>query len=133
MPPTDQQRRVIAHDHTSHGRVVAGPGTGKSWTAIELLRRLHSDCPDLQVLLLTFTRAATGELIKKVGAQGIDWLDPSTIHAYALRLLLRNSSESALVLPLRIPDTWETKTLIQKDLARRLRVRGFAIDAPHVA
>lgn len=67
MPPTPQQRQVIGHDHTRDGRVVAGPGTGKSWTAIELLRRLHGDHPDLKVGLLTFTRAATGELMRNVG------------------------------------------------------------------
>lgn len=129
MPPTDQQRRVVDHDHTAHGRVIAGPGTGKSWTAIELLQRLQEDHPDLNVGLLTFTRAATSELIKKVRDQGIDWLDPSTIHAYALRVLLHNAGQASLALPLRIPDTWETKTLIHTDLARSLRARGFSVDA----
>ena len=133
MPPTDQQRRVVDHDHTAHGRVIAGPGTGKSWTAIELLQRLQEDHPDLNVGLLTFTRAATSELIKKVRDQGIDWLDPSTIHAYALRVLLHNAGQASLALPLRIPDTWETKTLIHTDLARSLRARGFSVDARGVA
>lgn len=111
------------------GRVVAGPGTGKSWTAIELLRRLHADDPDLKVGLLTFTRAATGELIRKIGQQDLDWLDPSTIHAFALRLLLRNGAQAGVTLPLRIPDSWETEMLIRPDLARRLRASGFRVDA----
>lgn len=129
MAPTPQQQRVIDHDHTTDGRVVAGPGTGKSWTAIELLRRLRADVPDLKVALLTFTRAATGELVKKTGEQGLEWLEPSTVHAFALRLLLQNARQAAVNLPLRLPDSWETETLIQPDMARRLRDAGFRIDA----
>ena len=126
MPPTTQQSHVIQHDHRKHGRVVAGPGTGKSWTAIELLRRVHAEAPEVGCGLLTFTRAATNELLKKVGDQGLDWLQPSTIHSFALRLLMRNAADVPIDLPLRIPDTWESTKLIHPALARRLREAGFA-------
>lgn len=132
MPPTYQQTAIIAHDQNTHGRVIAGPGTGKSWTAISYLRRVHSDYPDLKVKLLTFTRAATGELVKKVAAEGIDWLEPATVHGYALQVLLHNSHQGSLILPLRIPDSWEMKELIHPDLAQRLRARRFDVDTRKV-
>ena len=37
---TDQQRAVVDHPVDQHGRVLAGPGTGKSFTAMMLLGRL---------------------------------------------------------------------------------------------
>jgi DNA helicase-2/ATP-dependent DNA helicase PcrA len=130
MPPTDQQASIIQHNHREHGRVVAGPGTGKSWTAIALLQRLHAENSDLRVGLLTFTRAATNELLKKVDDQGLDWLEPATVHSFALRALMRNTQNAPLDLPLRIPDSWESQTLIQAALARRLREAGFAAVRP---
>lgn len=129
MPPTPQQQAVVEHPANRHGRVVAGPGTGKSWTAIALLERLHAEDPDLRAGLLTFTRAATGELVRKVADQGLDWLEPSTIHSFALRLLMRNAENVPLSLPLRIPDSWENQNLIHRDMARRLRDRGFQVTA----
>lgn len=126
MPPTHEQAQVIGHDRTDHARVVAGPGSGKSWTAIALLERLHETAPSDPLGLLTFTRAATGELAKKVAAAGVPWLDPSTIHAFALRLLVTHPGLVSIPYPLRIPDSWETETLVHPALARRLRTRGFA-------
>lgn len=125
MPPTPQQANVIAHNPAHHGRVIAGPGTGKSWTALELLSRIHEEQPTLGLGLITFTRAATNELMKKVSTQGVDWLRPTTLHAYALRLQMRHAANSNLRLPLRIADKWETTRLIRASLAARLRVRGF--------
>jgi len=127
MPPTQQQQQIIAHDHNRHGRVIAGPGTGKSWTAIALLRRLHDDHPELVVGLLTFTRAATGELVVKIANEGLDWLAPGTIHSFALRLLIHNPGTVAIPHPVRLPDTWETEELIRPYLASQLRSQGHAV------
>lgn len=132
MTATPQQLLLIGHDHTRHGRSIAGPGTGKSWTAIELLRRIHAHHPELHVGLVTFTRAASSELIKKAGAQGLDWLEPSTIHAYALRLIMAAAGAGGVALPLRIPDSWENKNLVRKDLARRLRGAGHNVNVSKV-
>src|SRR5882762_10433883 len=125
MPPTGQQQQVIDHDPTRHGRVVAGPGTGKSWTAIALLRQLHDAEPELVLGLVTFTRSATGELVRKIEQEGLDWLHPATIHAFALRLLVKHPGRVAIPYPVRIPDTWETGELVRPYLASRLRAAGF--------
>ena len=127
MPPTNQQRALIDHDPSGHGRVLAGPGTGKSWTAIAMLQRLAETRPEVPVRLLTFTRAATAELAKKFGAVGLPGPPPTTIHSFALSLLLGSPNEAGLPLPLRIPDSWEAG-LIRSHLAAGLRSRGFSID-----
>lgn len=125
MPPTDEQQRVIDHDPSRNGRVLAGPGTGKSWTSVALIKHLLETHPHIHVRMVTFTRAATHGLAEKIGEANLDVAQPSTIHSFALSLLLRNPEAANLPTPLRIPDSWEAEELIRRDLARRLRERGF--------
>lgn len=121
---SEEQRAVANHDVDEHGRVLAGPGTGKSLTAVAMLRLLMDNRPDLNVRMVTFTRAATQDLARRFRTHGVEVPPPSTIHSLALSLLLRHGEWSRLPLPLRIPDEYETDK-IQKDLARRLRNAGF--------
>lgn len=125
MIPTPEQQKIIEHDSTKNGRILAGPGTGKSWTSVSLIGRLLETHPEINIRLLTFTRAATQELEKKVNKANIVF-KPSTIHSFALSLLLHSSEVTSFPRPLRIPDTWEVEKLIRPDIARRLRRRGFS-------
>lgn len=129
MPtPTPEQQKVIDHDVTQHGVVRAGPGTGKSWAAVALLEKLQKTGVEVTVRILTFTRAATAELAKKLGDSeltGLAAAKPSTIHSLALRLLMGNPESSPLPMPLRIPDAWELRNIIRPDLSRKLKMRGF--------
>jgi DNA helicase-2/ATP-dependent DNA helicase PcrA len=127
MGASPQQQAIINHDPGRHGRVLAGPGTGKSWASVALLERLLTERPELHVGMLTFTRAATAELAKKLGDTELATLKnakPSTIHAFALSLLMSNPLASSLPVPLRIPDSWEREELIYPDLGKRLRTQG---------
>lgn len=126
MPLSDEQLAILDHDVSDHGRVLAGPGTGKSFTNVALVLHLQESRPDLNVRMFTFTRAATQELARKLEGQGVTAKPPSTIHAFALGLLVRNPDSARIPLPLRIPDAFEVG-LIRADIARRLRNRGFAI------
>ena len=60
--PTDEQEKILKHPPEKHGRILAGPGTGKSATVIEWLARNKN----IRAKLLTFTRAATAELVGKL-------------------------------------------------------------------
>jgi len=126
MPPTPEQERIINHDPSRNGRVLAGPGTGKSWTCIELISHLLTTRPELGIKLLTFTRAATQELARSMADPRLSSIRPSTIHSFALSVLLRNPARSRLPIPLRIADRWEMDRLIRSNLARRLRSAGFS-------
>lgn len=127
MPPTDEQQAVIDHDVERHGRVLAGPGTGKSYTAVALMERLASERPDLRTRMVTFTRAATAEFARKMGDSELAALGgspPSTVHAFALSLLMREAG-AGLPSPLRIPDSWEAKNLVRPGLSRGLKAQGY--------
>jgi superfamily I DNA/RNA helicase len=64
--PTPEQRAILAHGRQRHARVLAGPGTGKSATVVALVDQLLAENPAPRIKLITFTRAATAELAKKV-------------------------------------------------------------------
>ena len=64
--PTGEQEAILQHDQHRHARVLAGPGTGKSATLVALVDQLLEGNPAPRIKLLTFTRAATAELAKKV-------------------------------------------------------------------
>ena len=128
MDPTQQQQRIIVHDPREHGRIVAGPGTGKSWTSVALLERLSEEYSGLRVKLLTFTRAATADISESVaGADvtGIELDTPSTIHSFALQILRQHSDGGSFPAPIRLADDWEKKNLIHPHLSKQLRENGW--------
>jgi DNA helicase-2/ATP-dependent DNA helicase PcrA len=115
--PTPEQQAIIDHDHHRHGRVLAGPGTGKSATVVALVARLCSSARAPRIRLLTFTRAATAELAEKVaGSPDAELERPSTVHSFAIASLLTNPGSAAFPQPLRIADDWELDQIIQPDL-----------------
>jgi superfamily I DNA/RNA helicase len=119
MDPTGQQQAVIDHDWTRHARVLAGPGTGKSVTAVALAQRLRTEDPHFRLRFLTFTRAATAELARKLLDAPVAQAErPSTVHSFSIGALLRNPGVANFPEPLRIPDDWEQKEIVWKDLAR---------------
>src|ERR1700682_3458489 len=127
--PTDEQQAILAHDHEQHARVLAGPGTGKSATLVALLDRLLTGNPALRIKLLTFTRAATAELAKKVLDHPAAAAEcPSTIHSFSISVLLRNPGTGDFPQPLRIADKWEEKKIVRPTLAHRIGVPVIRLD-----
>jgi DNA helicase II / ATP-dependent DNA helicase PcrA len=127
--PTPEQRILLGHDPLESGRVLAGPGTGKSATLVALVDQLQSSEAPPRLRLLTFTRAATGELAKKVsGHPGAAAERPSTIHSFAISVLVRNPGAGSLPEPIRIADDWEYEKIVRPTLAKRADVGVRRID-----
>ena len=94
--PNEKQRRAI---ELAHGpvRIIAGPGSGKTFTLVERLVSLithHNVLPE-QILIATFTEKAAAELITRASNRLAD-LDVrvnfnemyiGTIHSIALRIV----------------------------------------------
>ena len=121
--PTDEQYAILSHNATRHARVLAGPGTGKSTTMVALLGQLLEEDDSLRVRMLTFTRAATAELAEKIAIHSKEAERPSTIHSFAISVLLRNPGTGGFPEPLRIADTWESKNIVHRTLAKRIGVQ----------
>ncbi|MEP3048010.1 MAG: ATP-dependent helicase [Roseibium sp.] len=84
----------IASTTNTRVRVVAGPGTGKSFAMKRRVTRLLETgvAPDL-ILPVTFTRVAAQDLHRELvnmGVPGCNELHAHTLHSLALRMLTRN-------------------------------------------
>ena len=84
----------IAASPKENVRVVAGPGTGKSFAMKRRVARLLESGVDAQSILpVTFTRVAAEDLHRElVGMQvpGCEQLQGRTLHSLALRILMRH-------------------------------------------
>jgi len=91
ITPSDAQKRIIESDEYPM-RVLAGAGTGKTFTMVRKIERLidrRNVDPD-RILALTFTNKAAdsmqAKLGEKIGAKGHD-IDAYTYHSICHRLL----------------------------------------------
>ena len=83
----------IASATDNPNRVMAGPGTGKSYAMKRRLMRLLAEgvAPDA-ILAVTFTRTAAADMVKEIrdlGVDGCDKIAAGTLHSFCFRLLLR--------------------------------------------
>jgi DNA helicase-2/ATP-dependent DNA helicase PcrA len=85
----------IAADTNPRIRVLAGPGTGKSFAMKRRVARLlESGVAPGQILPVTFTRVAAQDLHRELvsmGVPGCASLKAYTLHSLALGMLMRNS------------------------------------------
>lgn len=84
----------IAASTNSRIRVVAGPGTGKSFALQRRVARLlETQVVPTEILPVTFTRVAAEDLHRELAGMGIagcDEIQGRTLHSLALRVLMRN-------------------------------------------
>ena len=125
--PTHEQQKIINHDIDSHGRILAGPGTGKSATIIRMMLEMLKEGKG-RCKLLTFTRSATNELKDKITELPEGLESPSTVHSFAISVLLKNEGVSRLPEPIRIADDWEWKYLIREHLKELVDCNVRVID-----
>jgi DNA helicase II / ATP-dependent DNA helicase PcrA len=85
----------IAQTTSPRIRVMAGPGTGKSFALQRRLVRLLEDGMDpKRILVVTFTRTAAASLVSEIGSLGIEGCQSiiaSTLHSYCFRLLMKQA------------------------------------------
>lgn len=97
-------------------RVVAGPGTGKSYAMKRRVARLLKSgvAPSL-ILPVTFTRVAAQDLHRELvnmGVPGCNALSAHTLHSLALRMLMRNHVLAATGRIPRPLNDFETEAMI---------------------
>jgi len=121
-------RQLEAAGHKGkHARLLAGPGTGKTFTLTRRLVKLVTEdkIPSENILALAFTRINVFDLRRNLANELAPYRIPtpriSTLHSYALRQLLRNSHLiTSLPEHFRIADDYEEKDIIRPDIAHTL-------------
>lgn len=82
---------TVAATNASPLRVMAGPGTGKSFAMKRRVARLLEESADpKRILAITFTRNAAASLLKDLNALGIEGCDrirAGTLHSFCFWLL----------------------------------------------
>ncbi len=117
---TEEQR--IASSHIGrHARLLAGPGTGKTLCLTRRILYLNEEeaINASDIMALTFTRAAAAELKRRIVSElGENAQLPfvSTLHSFALRMILHYYSGSRLPQPIRVADDYEERHIIEEDL-----------------
>jgi superfamily I DNA/RNA helicase len=97
-----QQRAItwpLPGKNKHHLEVIAGPGTGKTLTLTARLLYLLKEAkisPE-QILALTFTRKAAGEIRERLLKEGIQFKNIATFHALGYQILMDAGQEVKLV------------------------------------
>ncbi len=122
-PPTldDEQQAVI--DHAGGPLLVlAGPGTGKTTTLVELVvdRVEHGGLKPEEILVLTFSRKAADEIRSRI-ARRLDRTTSAsptmTFHSFCYAMLRREQSELDFSTPIRLLSAPEQDAAIAQMLA----------------
>ena len=121
----------IASDNNQRIRVVAGPGTGKSFAMKRRVARLLEEGTEpSRVLPVTFTRVAAEDLHRELVGMGVprcDELEGTTLHRLCLRRLSRNAVLAATGRTARPLNQFELEPLIAD-----LQAPGRGKDQPHL-
>ena len=95
----EEQRRAVEHGDGPL-LIVAGPGSGKTRVLTERVRHLvdAGRARPEEVLCLTFTEKAAGEMSRRLEAYGMDTasMDVRTFHSFAMRVLEDNELDTGL-------------------------------------
>ncbi|MXZ04277.1 MAG: AAA family ATPase, partial [Rhodothermaceae bacterium] len=123
-----EDQKAAATHIGSHARLLAGPGTGKTFTLTHRICNLvqENNVPLEHIYAITFTRAAAQELRQRVENMlgGNSCPHISTLHSFALKQLLHNRSIiQSLPTPLRIADDWEQRHIVFEDMKALLGLR----------
>ena len=122
----DQRQWVAAQDQAPQVRLVAGPGTGKSYTIEKRVADLlNNGATPTNVYVISFTRATCGELADRIRAfcsgQPCATVAPqvriSTMHSLALRILRRGNLLTSYPSSPIMLDDWEQTYVYDRELA----------------
>jgi DNA helicase-2/ATP-dependent DNA helicase PcrA len=86
MNPNEQQRAIIESTE-SKIFVVAGPGSGKTATLVERIKRDAEKIETMGMVIITFTNAGANELKKRLGDIEPGYI--GTLHGYCFRMLVK--------------------------------------------
>lgn len=137
MPITPQQiqaaenlQHAAAHDRSNQIRLIAGPGTGKSYAIEERIYwLLRSQVRPSRIFVVSFTRASARDLKNRIegyctarGIQTASSVSVTTLHSLALRIL-RAAGLLAYPSDPMVMDRWELKEIFDAEFSDTSGIR----------
>lgn len=127
---TEEQKKIVEH-FGAPLRVLAGPGTGKTFCIIERIRVLINDhrIEPTSICAITFTNAASGELRNRLEKAGIksDALPyVNTLHGFAMGIL-KNHLQRAGLKPGFRPVYGVIQRILTEDVVEDLRHKKIVL------
>ena len=109
-----------AHDNAPQVRLVAGPGTGKSFSIGERVTwLLNQGVESNTIFAVSFTRAAAEDLQKGIlnycsGLPAATSISVSTLHSLALKILALGGQLTQYPISPRVLDDWEQRNIFDE-------------------
>lgn len=104
----DEEQLAAVVGAAGRSVILAAAGSGKTRTIVSLLaHRVLSGTPPEAMLLVTFTRRAAQEMIRRaerIGAEDLSAVTAGTFHALARRILARHGAHIGLPAPFTVLD-----------------------------
>ncbi len=123
MQKLNSSQQTVAESITGPVIVVAGPGTGKTFTLVQRIKKIleESNLSGKTILVLTFSHKAKEEILSRVylevGKETTN-IEIETFHSFCLKILLRKNSN------LQIADEVEQKVLLNEAMRKAGVGRG---------
>lgn len=119
-------QHAAAHDRSPQVRLVAGPGTGKSFAIEERVYwLLKNGISPAAIFVVSFTRAASAELGARIRShcqrRGINEapnVSVTTLHSLALRILKRAGQLEQYPTDPAVLDRWECKNIFDSEFSK---------------
>lgn len=117
-----------AHTSSDYVRVIAGPGTGKSFVIEERVNWLLRQEPTPKIWVVSFTRASSRELQRRISgylfAHGheVSTVPVTTLHSLALGLL-RKADRLEFPSAPKVLDNWELEQILDQEFKLTAGIR----------
>lgn len=123
-----QQQLLAAHDTSQQVRLIAGPGTGKSFVIEERVRELlNVDVNPNSIFVVSFTRASSRDLKRRIikyceqrQVSNSDEVSVTTLHSLALRILRKAKLLTSYPADPLLLDKWETEEFFDEEFSEEL-------------
>ncbi|MGG3957438.1 ATP-dependent DNA helicase [Bhargavaea massiliensis] len=134
-----QQKQVV---HTTEGPllIIAGPGSGKTFTLVERIKYIITtkNVNPENILVATFTEKAASELLTRISNRlneenisiNLNEMYIGTIHSICLRILEENREYTRLKKNYRVLDQFDQQYLICQNIKKFTQIPGFKLIVP---
>lgn len=127
-PILTTEQKNAAHETAHRTRLIAGPGTGKTFVIEERVRwLLEQGVSPSSIYIISFTKAASSDLRRRIIQRCVEkypevrQVNVSTLHSLALKILRKAKALDGFSTDPIVMDDWETKNILDEEFQAHLK------------